>query len=87
VPLSILDQPQKTSFANRVGPIGNNLLSEQGIPYVTHVNHEPVEDITGQPITEAVDQTLQARDCVVATSPSFVSNLAAWALLYPLGFS
>jgi hypothetical protein len=57
LPLSILNQPQKTSRASYVGLIGDKLLSEQRIAYVTHVNHEPVEDIIRQPITEAVDQT------------------------------
>jgi hypothetical protein len=57
LPLSILNQPQKTSRASYVGLIGDKLLSEQRIAYVTHVNHEPVEDVIRQPITEAVDQT------------------------------
>jgi hypothetical protein len=57
VPLSILNQPQKTSCGCCVGLVGDNLLSEQRIAYVTHVDHERVENIVRQPITEAVYQT------------------------------
>ena len=55
--LSILNQSQKTSCARYVGLVGDKLLSEQRITYVTHVNHEPIEDIVRQSIPEAVDQT------------------------------
>jgi hypothetical protein len=57
LPLSILNQPQKTSRGSYVGPVGDKLLSEQRITYVTHITHEPVEDVVRQPIMEAVDQT------------------------------
>jgi len=57
LPLSILNQPQKTSRTGCVGLIGDNLLPEQRIAYVAHVDHEPIEDIVRQPITEAVNQT------------------------------
>jgi hypothetical protein len=55
LPLSILNQPQKTSRTGCVGWIGDNFLPEQRIAYVSHVNQELVDDIVRQPITEAVD--------------------------------
>jgi hypothetical protein len=54
----------KTSSASHVGLIGDNLLSEQRIAYVAHVDHEPVEDVVRQPITEAVDQITYRADIV-----------------------
>jgi len=56
LPLSILNQPQKTSRTGCVGWIGNDFLPEQRIAYVSHVNQEFVDDIVRQPITEAVNK-------------------------------
>jgi hypothetical protein len=70
VPLSILNQPQEASCASYVGLISDKFLSEQGIAYVTHVNHEPIEDIFRQAITEAVDQNTYRAHIVSFASES-----------------
>jgi len=64
LPLSILNQPQEAPGAGRVRRIGNKLLPEQRIPHVAHVDHEFVEDILRQPITEAADQIAYRAHCM-----------------------